>query len=289
MKSSAFAYERPASVQEALASKLRWGTAASYLAGGQSLVPALNMRLNQPECLIDLNAVADLRGIREEGDEIVIGAMTRHAEVLRSEVVRAGLPVLCKAGRYLAHAAIRNRGTFGGSIALADPAAEWPASCVLLDARMRITGPDGSREVGACGFFQGHYATALGEDELLQAVVVPRQPADERSCVLELARRKGDYATAAVMARARVSGRRLSGLRLVFFAVADTPLRDELLEASLQEVANAGDLGRVEAAVMASLGGRNLRPDLYNAEATKRHLCCVLARRAIQQLLEESP
>lgn len=289
MKSSAFAYERPPTVDSALASKRRWGPAARFLAGGQSLVPALNMRLNQPECLIDLNAVAELRGIREEGGDIVIGAMARHAEVLGSELVRAGAPLLCQAGRHLAHAAIRNRGTFGGSVALADPAAEWPSACLLLEARMRIRRAERSLEVAASEFFQGLYTTALEEDDLLEAVVIPRQPADEKSCVLELSRRHGDYAMAAVMARAQVRAQRLSGLRLVFFAVADKPLRDPLLEATLQETANAGAHDRLEEAVRASLAGSSLRPDLYNAESTKLHLCGVLARRALQQLCKESP
>lgn len=287
MKPAAFAYERPATLRAVLEAKARWGTGARYLAGGQSLVPALNMRLNQPECLIDLNGVAQLRGIREEGGEIVIGALARHSEVIGSSAVAAAAPLLRQAGRYLAHAAIRNRGTFGGSVALADPAAEWPAACLLLGARMRIAGAQGLREVAAHDFFRGLYATALGEDELLESVVIPRQAPGTRNCVLELARRHGDYASAAVMATARPQGRRLTQLRLVFFAVADLPLQDPLLDNRLEEAANGADDARIEAVARDGLAGRELRADLYTAAATKRHLCGVLARRAVRNLQTE--
>lgn len=284
MKSGAFAFERPVSVQQALAAKARWGGAARFLAGGQSLMPAMALRFNQSQCLIDLNGLDDLRRIRLEGDQLVIGAMARHAEVIVSPEVARAAPVLAQAGRYLAHAAIRNRGTFGGSVALADPAAEWPAACVLLDATVRIVGEEGRREVPAREFFQGMYMTSLGENELLESVVIaPRHP-QEKSCVLELARRRGDFATAAVMASARVQDGKLSGLRLVFFAVADTPLHDAALNARLQDAFNAGPARDVGAEAAQSLAAYDLRADLYTQASTKAHLCGVLASRALAQL-----
>lgn len=286
MKASAFTYERPTDVEQALASKARWGTSARFLAGGQSLMPAMNMRFNASECLIDLNGIESMRGIRDEGDELVIGAMTRHEQVASSDLVRKKAPLLVQASRHLAHAAIRNRGTFGGSVALAHPDAEWPAACLLLDARIRMIGPSGSREVPAAEFFQGMYTTSLEENDLLESVVIPAQSSTERSCVLELARRQGDFATAAVMARAHVQGKSISQLRLVFFAVGDTPLRDPDLDSRVQEATNADNLAGIGDLVKAALLKQELRADLYAGPDTKRHLCSVLARRAVTQMIE---
>lgn len=284
MKSGAFAFERPASVQLALAAKARWGEAGRFLAGGQSLMPAMALRFNQSQCLIDLNGLEDLRSIRMDGDQLVIGAMARHAEVIVSPEVARAAPVLAQAGRYLAHAAIRNRGTFGGSVALADPAAEWPAACLLLDATVRILGERGRREVQARQFFQGMYLTALGENELLESVAIASRPVQERSCVLELARRHGDFATAAVMACASVQNGKLSELRMVFFAVADTPVYDAALNARLEEAFNGGPAREVVAEATRGLAAHDLRADLYTMAATKGHLCGVLAGRALAQL-----
>lgn len=286
MKACEFVFERPGTVQQALASKARWGGSARFLAGGQSLMPAINMRLNQPDCLIDLNGIEALRGIRLDGGHLVIGAQARHSEVAASPLVHRAAPLLAQAGKYLAHVAIRNRGTFGGSLALADPAAEWPAACLLLDAVMRVASPGGSRDVPAVRFFQGLYTTDLGEDDLLESVLIPAQHEDERSCVLESARRQGDFATAAVMVRARVQGGRLSALRMVFFAVCDTPLRDSALDQAVEAEVNRGGRAEVTGLVKAALAAHELRGDLYTAADTKRHLCGVLARRAVVQLLE---
>jgi len=285
MKSSAFAYERPDSVEQALAAKVRWGGAARFLAGGQSLMPAMNMRLNQSECLIDLNGLVSLRAIRQEGELLVIGAMACHADVALSPLVRRAAPVLVQAGRYLAHVAIRNRGTFGGSVALADPAGEWPAACLLLDARIRLQGKSGHREIVAERFFQGLYMTDMGENDLLESVAIPFQHPEEKSCVLELARRHGDFATAAVMTRGRVRDGKISYLRMVFYGVADTALRDVSLDASIEKMVNQGALLDVPEAVQLALASRNLHADLYTAAHTKRYLCGVLARRAVAQLV----
>jgi len=284
MKSGAFAFEKPTSVQQALAAKARWGGAARFLAGGQSLMPAMALRFNESQCLIDLNGLDDLARISLEGTQLVIGAMARHSQVIASPDVARAAPILPKAGRYLAHAAIRNRGTFGGSLALADPAAEWPAACLLLDARVRIVGEQGRREVPIGQFLQGMYMTALEENELLESIVIPSRPADEKCCVLELARRHGDYASAAVMASARVQGGQLTGLRLVFFAVADAPVLDTKLNAQLQDTFNRGGASEVAPQATQALAAHALRPDLYTEAATKAHLCGVLASRALTQL-----
>lgn len=286
MKASAFAYERPGSIEEALAAKRKWGSAARFLAGGQSLLPAMNLRLNESECLIDLNRIEPLREIRVSDKSVVIGAMARHADVAASPLVRKHVPLLVEASAYLAHAAIRNRGTFGGSIALADPAAEWPAACLLLDAEIQVLGTAGRRTYPATGFFQGLYATRLGEDDLLESVAIPLQPAGERSAVLELSRRRGDYATAGVMARGKPLGGKLNSLGLVLFGVSDRPLRLAQFESRVQAAVNAGKLGELESLVKELLQPADLQADLYTSAEAKRHLCAVLTQRAVEQLLQ---
>ena len=288
MKSSAFTLERPSSMQQALATKARWGSAAQFLAGGQSLLPAMAMRFSQSECLIDLNGLEDLRQIKRIDGKLVIGAMATHADVIVSPKVVRATPLLIKAGRYLAHAAIRNRGTFGGSVALADPAAEWPAASLLLDASIQIVSDKGRRQVAAKDFFKGMYRTDLSENELIEAVVFPVQPPDEKNCVLELARRQGDFATAAVMARGVMRDGRLSDLKMAFFAVADLPLCHPVMDAQLQELFNLKRLADVDELVKTTLNKKNLRADLYTQASTKAHLCGVLARRAIVQLSASS-
>lgn len=286
MKSSSFAYERPTDMNQALASKIRWGLSAKFLAGGQSLIPAMNMRFNSSTCLIDLNGIKSMRGIREEGGEIIIGALTRHEEVARSELIKKKIPLLVEASRYLAHIAIRNRGTFGGSVALAHPDAEWPAACLLLNARMRVVSLDGVREVPAADFFQGLYATVLQEDDLLESIAIPVQSLNERSCVIELSRRHGDFATAAVMAKAQGQGSTLNQFAIIFFAVGDQPLCDEELDKSIQQVINHGNLSQIPDIVKTALMKQNIRADLYSNQETKLHLCSILARRAVEKLLK---
>ena len=285
MKSAALEYERPTSVEQALALKRHWGDRASYLAGGQSLMPAINMRLNAAACLIDLNRIESMRGITLEGDHLVIGAMTTHAAILTSELVREHVPVLIQAGRYLAHTAIRNRGTIGGSLALFDAAAEWPAACILLNAQIRVEGPDGLRHHPAESFVQGLFNRSLGEDELITAILIPKQRSTDRSVVLELARRQGDFASAALMATVRVTAGKPTELRMVFFGVSDLPRRFETLESQLLEAIQAGHLTDVADLTRTALLRENVVADLYHSVEMKRHLCGVLASRALRQLL----
>lgn len=284
MKAAELSYERPTSLDEALAAKRRWGAAGQFLAGGQSLMPAVNMRLSGSECLIDINRIPALHGIRIEGDRVVIGATTRHAEVAASPVVAEHLPLLVEASRFLAHAAIRNRGTFGGSVALFDPAAEWPAACLLLDAEIRTVSPAGRRTVPAADFVQGLYKTDLDADGLVESVALPIQAPGERQVVLEEARRRGDFASAAVMGRAMLAGPGEPWLRLVFFAVSDRPLRLVPLERELLSLLKAGQPQRIAPTVKDALASQRIVADLYHGVATKRHLAAVLADRACRAL-----
>jgi carbon-monoxide dehydrogenase medium subunit len=277
MKAAGFRFLRARCVAEALALKAEHGEEARFIAGGQSLVPALNLRLLEPRALIDIAGLPELAGTRVEGDQLVIGALTRHAALADDPLVAAHAPLLQQALPYVAHAAIRNRGTFGGSVALADPAAEWPACCLALDAVMVFTGPgiEGERRVAAAEFFRGLYATALGPDDLLLRVEIPRQPAGARSVALELARRHGDFAIVGVVATASTGA--VADPRIAFFGVADRPLRFAQVERAL-----AGE--SAEAAAVELAGLLDPPADLYHSAATKRHLAGVLLRRAANRL-----
>ncbi len=284
MKAAAFDYARPESVAEAIAQKCEHGAVARFLAGGQSLLPAMNMRIDRPKILIDLNVIGDLGGIEDAGDTIRIGALTRTADIGRSALIARRLPLLAQCVEHIAHPAIRSMGTFGGSVVLADPAAEWPAACLALDASLVIVGPAGERTIAVQDFFQGFYTTTLSEDELLIRVDLPVQPEGAQSVALELARRRGDFAIAGIVAQAVPSAKHmLSDVRIAFFGIADRPVRLADIE---QVIAQLG-LDGIEAACGMLDDGVDFVGDLYHAPRTKQHLTGVLLGRAVGQLLED--
>lgn len=272
MKTNAFAYARVGSVEEALSLHAAAGEGARYVAGGQSLMAALNFRLDEPTALIDISRIAALRGIAATGDTLTIGALTRHAEVLSHPLIARHTPLIAEAMHEVAHPAIRNRGTFGGSVALADPAAEMPACCLALDAVMVIEGPDGTRRVGADDFFLGLYETALEPGEILTAVEIPLPEAGARHGFGELARRHGDYAMAGL---AMMLGPDRSWARVAFFGLSDRPVRSPAAEAALVA-------GEDPAAVATE--GIEIFGDLNAGEETKRHYAAVLLRRSLAGL-----
>src|ERR1700704_1979921 len=195
MKPAPFRYARAGSLAEAVALLAAAPGDTKLLAGGQSLVPMLNMRLVRPAVLVDVNSVRELAGIAPTADGgLRIGALTRHAELTASPAVIERAPLLAEAARHVGHAAIRNQGTLGGSLAHADPAAELPAALLALDARVHVTGPRGAREIAADAFFLGLLTTALEADEILTAIEVPAQPPGWG--FVEIARRPGDFALA---------------------------------------------------------------------------------------------
>ena len=194
MKPAPYGYARAATLDDVFSLLAEHGEDAKILAGGQSLMATLNMRLSEPEVLIDINRIDGLAGIQDTGDAIRIGAMARHVDVEESDVIATHAPLITAAMEHVAHPAIRNRGTFGGSIAFADPAAEMPACAVALGATMHIAGKGGTRDIPAADFFKGLYETAIGEGEILTAVSVPKITAGWKSGFMELARRHGDYA-----------------------------------------------------------------------------------------------
>src|SRR5438445_1723730 len=233
MKAPRFAYARPASVAEALALLAEHKDEARVLAGGQSLVPMLNFRLAAPKVLVDINRIAALAGIKVTRNHVRIGALARHVEIERSTDVARHLPLLAAAMPHVAHPAIRNRGTFGGSCALGDPAAELPACALALGATFIAAGKKGERRIPAQDFFKGLYATALGAGELLLAAEFPLPKPGYASAFGELARRHGDYAMVGVAAHGSTQGKKFSDMRVVFFGVADRPQRAARLERAL--------------------------------------------------------
>jgi len=224
LKSPAFRYVKPASLAETFGVLKSFGDEARLLAGGQSLLAALNMRLASPRVLVDINDLADLAGIRVSENAVTIGALTRHRTVERSPDIRRYLPLLYQAMPYVAHPAVRNRGTFGGSISFADPAAELPACCVALGAVFQLASETGVRSVPAREFFKGMYETALRPDEALVAADIPVIGRNYRSAFAELSLRHGDYAIVGLAGHAKYEDGALSDVRLVYFGVGSAPV-----------------------------------------------------------------
>ena len=282
MKAAAFSYARPGTLGETLELLERHGADARLLAGGQSLIPALNMRLDAPRVLIDINGIAELSGIRVDGERITIGALTRHRDLERAPETARHLPLIHQAMPFIAHAAIRNRGTFGGSVALADPAAELPACCIALDATFVIRGRSGERRVAARRFFKGLYETDLAPGEVLTAGEFALQASDYRCAFQELARRHGDYAIAGVAACARRVGRVLNDVTFAFCGMGATPMLAPAAASAMEgSDGSPGDVARAQAALAQDLAPFD---DLYQSAATRMHLARVLLARALTQL-----
>jgi carbon-monoxide dehydrogenase medium subunit len=275
VKPALFAYKKARSIEEAVA--LLAESDARLLAGGQSLIATLNMRLSAPTLLIDINGIRGLDKIALKGGTIEIGALARQTQAERSELIAAHAPLIARALPHIGHPAIRNRGTLGGSIAFADPAAELPACLLALDGEVEAAGPKGKRAIKAGDFFKGLFETALGPQEVLSAIRLPAAGKDTRIGFAELARRHGDYAIVGLAACARADGKGLADVRLAFFGVGATPLRAKKAEAALAN-------GNVDAAVAAL----DLDPsdDVQATGAVKKHLAGVLLRRVARQLME---
>jgi len=285
MKAPSFAYARPASVAEALALLAQHKDEARVLAGGQSLVPMLNFRVAAPKVLVDINRIAGLSGIKVAKNHIRIGALTRHVELERSADIARHLPLIASAMPHIAHPAIRNRGTFGGSCALADPAAELPACALALGATFVVAGRKGERRVAAQDFFRGLYATALKAGELLVAAEFPLPERGHAPAFGELARRHGDYAMVGVAAHGSTQGGKFSDVRVALFGVGDRPMRAARFERALDGRPAAANT--IEGALAALDADLDPRADLHASAAMKRHLAKVLAGRVLRQLMDK--
>ncbi len=281
MKAPDFDYAAPETLDEALRLLKAPDVDAMPIAGGQSLVPMLNFRLAAPELLVDLNRIEELAGVVDHGDDIAIGAMTRYAALERSELITKHVPLIKKALPSIAHPAIRNRGTIGGSVALNDPAAEMPALLLALDATIIAASGHGERRVAAGDFFQGLYETALQRGEIVKAISIPKTAGARRFAFDELTRRHGDYA---MVGLAAVAGNidPFNDLRLTFFAIADRAIRASDAEQALNGHARGDD--QAMAAAKNAIAALSFEGDLHASADTKRHLACVLLKRVLAAL-----
>ena len=286
MKPPPFEYSVARSVEEAVDLLGEHGDEAKVLAGGQSLLPLLSLRLARPGVLVDINPVAELATVGD-GSGLELGAMVRHRAAERSTEVRAEAPLVAEALRLVGHAAIRSRGTVGGSLAHADPAAELPAVLLALDGEVVATSRRGSRTVAAASLFEGFLTTALEPDELLTAVRFPAWPAGAGWSFQEFSRRSGDFGVVGVACMLALDGGgRIGQARLAFSGVAGTPVRAGTAEAMLAGATPSAELWE-EAGREAA---RQLDPpgDLHGTPAYRRHLAAVLTQRALAEAFDRS-
>jgi len=282
MKASAFAYARATGIGHALELLAAHGDKARVLSGGQSLMPAMNLRLISPELIVDIGEIGELRGIVRSGEVLWIGALTRHVDLLKSPDIAAHSPLLTQAVAHVAHPAIRNRGTIGGSLAHADPASELSACMLALDATIIVRSQTSERRIPAKDFFRGIYETALSVDELLVAVELPVARANAAHFFHEFARRHGDYAIAGLAARAIVNNGIFTELCMAFFAVGDRPV----LSDAARKLVNTAVTPALMADALAALD-KELDPheDQQASSSMRRHLARVLLVRCVSTLL----
>jgi len=253
---------------------------AKILAGGQSLVPMLNFRLIRPAILVDINRIRELAFIEETGNTIRVGALTRHYELEISPVLAKHLPVVASAMTHVAHLAIRNRGTIGGSLSHADPAAELPMMALLLNARLHVVSSKGERTVAALDFFRDALTVDLGEDEIVTEIHLPKLPPNTGWGFEEVARRAGDFAVAAVAATVTASDGKIEEARIALTGVAPTPVRAQKAEALLRgEKIETKLIERVIEAVRSMIAPDS---DLHASSDYRRHLAGVLTGRAVR-------
>ena len=277
MKPAPFAYAKARSLDHAIELLGGHEGRARVLAGGQSLIATLNMRLDAPSLLVDINGIAGLDSITCHDRHVAIGALTRHAAAERSDVIAAQVPLMAKAMPHIGHPAIRNRGKIGGSIAFADPAAELPACLVALDGEVDIAGPNGRRTVKAGDFFKDLFETALGPQDVLTTIRVPAATPAQRVGFAEFSRRHGDYAMIGLAASVTADDSGRTDVRLAYFGVGATPVRARRAEAALA----AGSMDDAVAALREDLAPAD---DIQATGAVKKHLAGVLLKRVAAEL-----
>jgi len=279
MKPAAFEYVVADSVEMAVASLAQAGGDAKIIAGGQSLVPMLNFRLLRPSVLVDINRIPGLAHVREDGNVVRVGALTRHHQLETSPVIAAHFPVLREAMAHVAHLAIRNRGTIGGSLSHADPAAELPMMAMLLDAELRIVSSAATRTVAARDFFRDALSVDLAEDEIVTEIVLPKLPPNTGWGFEEVARRSGDFALAAVAMTLALSDGRIAQARIAMTGVAPTARR--VAEAERLLIGQRLDDGVGSDVIEAGRAAAEPPTDLHASSDYRRHLVGVLAARAL--------
>ena len=283
MKAAAFDYVRPRDIAQVFALLEEYGDEARIIAGGQTLLATLNMRLSEPQLLIDIGALDELRGIRGSGDRLRIGALVTHAQIEDSDLVRCHAPLLSEVAPHVAHRAIRNLGTFGGSIAFADPAAEWPTCLVALRGWVIVSGTAGERRIQADDFFLDLYTTALQPGEVILACEVPAATAASTHQFDELVRRHGDYAIVGATVTGSMAATGLNeNPRVVFLGTGNVPERAHAVETLLETTALTVDT----AAEFADALDIEPAADLYHSAQTKLHLSRVILKRLLCKFAE---
>lgn len=285
MKSPDFEYARVKNLADVFALQKLHGESAQILAGGQSLLAVMNLRMANPQVLIDIGDLHELRGIEHTKNTVRIGALTTHHNILTSAVVQQHIPLLAQAVPHVAHLAIRNKGTIGGSLALGDPAAEYPAVALALNATLILKSAKSERRVSARDFFISLYRTAVKPDEILVAVEFPVATSDQRFVFLELSRRKGDYAIVGLAATFTLKGKTVSDCALAYMSVDDKPVLAPLaMEAMEGQTIDASSIAQAQKALDKDL---NPAGDLQGNTATKKQLARVLLSRALMQAGEQ--
>jgi aerobic carbon-monoxide dehydrogenase medium subunit len=287
MKPAKFDYYDPRSLEEALALLDTHQGDGKILAGGQSLMPLLNMRLARPNIVVDINRIKELNYVRASNGGVAIGALARQRALQTEQLIAERLPILQEAGYYIAHPQIRSRGTICGSIAHADPAAELPALALALEAEMTLSSAKGTRSVGAETFFQSFFTTALAANEILTEVRFPAPLKDSAWSVLEISRRHGDFAIVGIVAGLALDPDRqvIAQARLVYFGVGPTPIRVKAAEDAL--IGQAAAEPAFEAAAQSAKQGIDPSNDIHASEAYRRAVAATLTKRALRAALEK--
>ncbi len=283
VKPAPFDYHAPASVEEALALLTRYGGEAKLLAGGQSLMPLLNFRLARPAALVDLNRIPSLAYIREQDGHVAFGAMTRQRTIEFSPVVARHLPLLTEATRWVGHLPIRTRGTIGGSLAHADPSAEYPAVLAALDGRVVARGPTGERVLSAAELFRSYLTTSLAADEILVEVRLPAMPVGAGYAFEEFSRRHGDFAIVGIAAMIAGQGEHCTTARLATAGAGPVPVRLREAEAILEQEGLGARAVEAAAARAAELVDPD--SDIHASAAYRRNLTRVLTGRAVRRAI----
>lgn len=276
-----FEYHAPQTVNEAVALLSQWGSDAKLLAGGHSLLPMMKLRFAQPAHLIDINRIPDLRGIREEGDTVVIGAMTVENDLIASPILQAKVPLLCEAAKLIADPQVRNRGTIGGDIAHGDPGNDHPALSLAADASLVLEGPTGRRTVAADGFFLGPYMTLLEENEVMIEIRIPAFAPGTGFAYEKLKRKTGDWATAGCAVILRKTHEQVSHARITLTNAGPTALRAKAAEAALLH--KPFSIENVAAAVVAVTAICEPAEDLRGDVEYKTAMAGAMVRRALNQ------
>jgi aerobic carbon-monoxide dehydrogenase medium subunit len=283
MKPYDFSYIRATSLDHLYDLFDEYGEGLKILAGGQSLITTLNMRLSAPEILVDINDLNDISSISVKDNIISVGALARHADIQESSVIKQHVPLLKLAIEHVAHAAIRNRGTHGGSIAFADPAAEIPACVLALNATLVLVSREGERRIAASDFFKDLYDTELRENEILIAIEYPKAKQITVSAFREFTRRKGDFASVGLALGGELDGKVFQSLSLAFFGVANTPVLAK--QAAELIVGEAVTLSLIEKAQGLLADDINVIGDLYSSEEMKLHLSKHYLKEVIDELV----